>query len=66
MEPVEPKDIQAIFDHHLDRITRAIALGSRDALIKHKALGVPIATWRDGQVVIVPPEEIVIPEIPDE
>jgi len=27
----------------------------------HKRLGNPIATWKDGKVVIVPPEEIVIP-----
>ena len=30
------------------------------ALIRHKQLGNPIATWIDGKVVIVPPEEIVI------
>jgi hypothetical protein len=26
----------------------------------HKRLGNPIATWRDGKVVIIPPEEIII------
>jgi hypothetical protein len=31
------------------------------ALLMHKRLGNPIATWKDGKVVIVPPEEIVIP-----
>jgi hypothetical protein len=30
------------------------------ALLKHKRLGNPIATWKDEKVVMVPPEEIVI------
>ena len=30
------------------------------ALSIHKRLGNPIATWKDGKVVIVPPEEIVL------
>ena len=46
-------------------VTAAIQRGARSALIKHKALGVPIATWRDGKVVLVPPEEIEIPEEPE-
>jgi hypothetical protein len=32
----------------------------RHELSIHKRLGNPIATWRDGKVVIIPPEEIVI------
>ena len=31
------------------------------ALRMHKRLGNPIAAWRDGRVIIIPPEEIVIP-----
>ena len=34
--------------------------GVRQALLIHKRLGNPIAIWKDGKVVIVPPEEIVI------
>ncbi|MGH8676171.1 MAG: hypothetical protein ACREVG_17930 [Burkholderiales bacterium] len=30
----------------------------REALKRHKALGIPIVIWRDGRVVKVPPEEI--------
>jgi hypothetical protein len=30
------------------------------ALSIHKRLGNPIATWKDGKVVIIPPEEIVL------
>ncbi len=46
-------------------VTAAIRRGVREALIKHKALGVAIATWKDGKVVLVPPEEIEIPEEPE-
>ncbi len=30
----------------------------REALARHKALGIPAVIWRDGKVVEVPPEEI--------
>lgn len=46
-------------------VTAAIHRGARNALIKHKALGVAIAIWKDGKVVLVPPEEIEIPEKPE-
>ena len=39
-------------------IDDAIAAGVREARRMHKLLGNPIAEWRDGKVVIVPPEEI--------
>ena len=48
-----------------DWVTAAIRRGARQALIKHKALGVPIAISRDGTVVLIPPEEIVIPDEPE-
>ena len=32
-----------------------------DALRMHKRLGNPIAIWRNGRVVIIPPEEINVP-----
>jgi hypothetical protein len=35
-------------------VKEAIAL----ALAKHKRLGESIAVWKDGKVVVVPPEEI--------
>ncbi len=30
----------------------------QEALLRHKRAGNPIAVWRDGQVVWIPPEEI--------
>ena len=32
----------------------------REALARHKALGIPVAIWRDGKVVELPPEQIEI------
>jgi predicted ABC-type ATPase len=42
----------------LDAILAAVNRGVRRELAIHKALGVPAVTWRDGKVVIVPPEEL--------
>lgn len=41
---------------------RAVKQAVHDALLDHKRAGNPVAVWRDGKVVIVPPEEIVFPE----
>lgn len=46
-------------------VESALNRGVREALLRHKRLGESIAVWRDGQVVIVPPEEIVVDEEPD-
>ena len=40
------------------RIQRALARAVRDAVMRHKRLGNPIAAWRDGQVVWIQPEDI--------
>lgn len=49
------------FATHAKEIEKVFRLAVNDALLMHKRLGNPIATWKDGKVVIVPPEEIVIP-----
>ena len=41
-------------------IDKAVADAGRDARLRHKQLGVPIVVWRDGQIVEIPPEEIVV------
>ncbi|MCX5832790.1 MAG: hypothetical protein NT140_13070 [Deltaproteobacteria bacterium] len=33
-----------------------------EAIAEHKRQGNPIAVWRNGKAVWVPPEEIVVPE----
>ncbi len=41
-----------------DIITEALAKGVRKALREHKLAGNPVAAWKDGKVVWIPPEEI--------
>jgi hypothetical protein len=52
--------------HRLDQaVLRAVQEAVRDALIMHKKMGNPVATWKDGQVVWVQPEDIVIFDLPE-
>ena len=41
-------------------IDEALREAARDARRFHKAIGNPTATWRDGKVVWVQPEDIVV------
>jgi hypothetical protein len=43
-----------------ERVTDAVRRAGREAGLRHKQLGVPLVVWRDGQIVHVPPEEIVV------
>ena len=45
-------------------IQRAARQAVRSALAQHKLLGQPIALQKNGEVVIVPPEEIEVDAIP--
>ncbi len=49
------------FYTHAKDIEKVFQRAVNHALLMHKRLGNPIATWQDGRVVIIPPEEIVIP-----
>ncbi|MCX7410354.1 MAG: hypothetical protein NTZ32_19945 [Planctomycetales bacterium] len=40
----------------------ALSSAIREARLRHKLLGQPVVEWRDGQVVLVPAEEIEIVE----
>jgi hypothetical protein len=55
------KDIDAVFAEGVE-IDRALQGAVREAIRRHKLLGNPIATWRDGEVVWIEPDEIDIPE----
>lgn len=41
-----------------EEVVEAMNLAVREAIARHKALGQSIVVWRDGKVVVVPPEEI--------
>jgi len=45
-------------------IDKALALAVQDALWRHKQLGNPVAIWRDGKVVWIPPEQIPVEKPP--
>ncbi len=45
-------------------IDEALREAARDARRLHKALGNPMATWIDGRVVWVQPEDIVVDDEP--
>ena len=57
---VEPKFREINLAEQAEAIELVLQAGVRRALSIHKRLGNPIAIWKDGKVVIVPPEEIVI------
>ncbi len=46
-----------------EKVTEALARGVREALLRHKRAGNPIVVWRDGQMVWIPPEEILIDDV---
>lgn len=50
----EPRLMGVPISEVMDIFTRA----GRDALARHKALGQSVAIWRDGRVIVIPPEEI--------
>lgn len=53
---VDPK--QDLFVKYSEEITPAFKKAVREALLRHKRAGVPIAVSIDGKVVIVQPDEI--------
>ncbi|MFN2510700.1 MAG: hypothetical protein ABR568_04565 [Pyrinomonadaceae bacterium] len=56
-KPILTRDFVA---EHAKDIEKILQRAVNQALLMHKQLGNPIATWKDGKVIIVPPEEIVI------
>ena len=49
-----------LFVEYAKDIEQVLRKAVREALLEHKRANNPIATWRDGKVVIVQPDEIVI------
>ncbi len=44
------------------KIDLGVRRGAARALAEHKKAGRPIYVWRDGRVVKIPPEDIVVPD----
>jgi hypothetical protein len=53
--PPVPQDL---FVSHTQEVENVIRKAVRDALRVHKRLGNPVATVRNGKVVLVPPKDI--------
>ena len=58
MKAESPKHVSRIFleDGHL--IDAALRQGVRDAMLRHKAAGLPVVIYRDGKAVWVMPEDL--------
>jgi len=54
----EPESATDAEDLLQDRIVEAIGDAVQKAIRDHKRAGNPIAEWRDGRVVLVPPDQI--------
>ena len=50
------------FAEHAIEIGKILQRAVNHAVLTHKRLGNPIATWKDEKVVIIPPEEISVEE----
>ena len=55
---VEDAELERLADGSV--IEAALREAVRDVLRRHKLLGNPAAEWRDGRVVWIPPEDILI------
>lgn len=53
----EPIDIQAAFEEGTP-IDEALNEALRDVVRRHRQAGLPLATWEDGKVVWVRPEDV--------
>jgi hypothetical protein len=52
------KNDSDLFDRYSDEINKAYERAVREALLRHRQAGNPIAVWQDGKVVILQPDEI--------
>jgi ABC-type proline/glycine betaine transport system ATPase subunit len=57
----EIKLTRRLFIDHGKDIERVLQRAVHDALRMNKRIGNSIAIWKDGKVVIIPPEKIVVP-----
>lgn len=51
-------NVQDIFAKYGDEVAEACERAVREALLKHKQAGNPVAVARDGKVILLQPDEI--------
>jgi hypothetical protein len=63
---IETDDPLALTPENDHRLEQALRRAVRAALLEHKRAGNPVASWKDGRVVLIPPEEIGVGDEPHE
>jgi hypothetical protein len=58
MKAEAAKDLNRIFVEDGQLIDEALKKGVRDAILRHKQAGLPIAIYRDGKTVWIEPEHL--------
>ncbi len=58
MKAEAPKDVNRVFVEDGHAIDEALMQGVRDAMLRHKAAGLPVVIYRDGKAVWVKPEDL--------
>jgi isoaspartyl peptidase/L-asparaginase-like protein (Ntn-hydrolase superfamily) len=61
MSVAEKKTIDELFRDG-KKIDSALRNAVQQALLQHKKAGNPVAEWRDGKVILIKPEDIVVEE----
>lgn len=57
IHPYDPNTLKQLLAESA-KVEAAVAEAVRDALLMHKRLGNPVASWQDGHVVWIPADEI--------
>lgn len=63
---IKPEHLKDLFISEAEAVDKALKRAVRHALLTHKRAGNPIAAWKDGKVVWIPPDEIIIPELEED
>lgn len=63
---VAPENLKRLLIAEEKVVDQAIRRAVRHALLTHKRAGVPVSSWRDGKVVMIPADEIQVEELLDE
>lgn len=58
MKTDAPKGVTRIFIEEGHLIDEALKQGVRDAMLRHKAAGLPVVIYRDGKTVWVMPQDL--------
>lgn len=64
MKP-EIKLTENLFIEYGEAIEQVLRHAVQHALLIHKRLGNPVAIWKDGKVIVIPPDEIAVEDFPE-